>query len=170
MSHEPPQPREGGAVPWVRIAVFYGLWVVMAGAGTPELLAGIPAAIVSGCLSARLLPRAAGRWRARGVCGFIVRFIRHSVVAGVDVALAALRPRMGLDPGYVDYPARLPEGNMRTLFSGGNSLIPGTLGVEPGPEGDLQFHCLDINQPVADDLRVHEDDLMNCYREGGANE
>lgn len=168
MNHDkPPISSRAMAVPWLRIGIFYGLWVVLAGTGMAELWAGIPAAALSGWLSARLLPGGRRRWSAPAVALFFVRFVRCSVVAGVAVALAAFRPRMEFHPGYVDYPSRLPEGSLRNLFSGFNSLMPGTLGIEQGPEGGLQFHCLNVNQPVGEDLRDHEASLMNCYREGG---
>ncbi|MGA9819917.1 MAG: hypothetical protein WBQ54_23770, partial [Pseudolabrys sp.] len=35
-------------------------------------------------------------------------FLYQSIVAGVDVALRALNPRLPLQPGFVIYPMRLP--------------------------------------------------------------
>ena len=58
---------------------------------------------------------------------FVLRFLRQSVVAGIDVAWRALDPRLPLRPGFVVYQPRLPPGPARNAFCTMTSLLPGTL-------------------------------------------
>ncbi|MDZ7709501.1 MAG: Na+/H+ antiporter subunit E [Roseovarius sp.] len=68
-------------------------------------------------------------------------FVAGSVLGGFDVARRALAPHMPLDPGWVEVPARLPDGG-RVLMGAELSLMPGTLAA--GMRGDrLLVHLLD---------------------------
>jgi len=140
---------------------------VLAGAGTAELLVGIPAAALSGWLSGRLLPDHGQRWSAMGILRFCGRFLRYSLKAGVDVALMAFRPEMRLNPGFVSFPSEIPAGPVCGLFNGINSLMPGTLAVEPDADGNAQYHCLDIGKPILAELRDHETCLLSAYHHTG---
>jgi len=55
----------------------------------------------------------------------------------------------------VRYPVRFPPGPARNAFTALTSLLPGT--VPAGEEhGQLLYHCLDIDQPVASQLAAEE--------------
>jgi multicomponent Na+:H+ antiporter subunit E len=155
-------------VPWSRILAFYVVWVLLAGTGTAELLAGIPAAAISGWLSWKLLPGHAWRWRPAGVVKLCGLLLRDSVVAGVEVALMAFRPRLRMNQGIASHRTRLPEGGMRAFFNTYNSLMPGTLAVESKDADTLQFHCLDLDAPVHEVLTRYETLLLDTMqRKGG---
>jgi multicomponent Na+:H+ antiporter subunit E len=83
------------------------------------------------------------------------RFLWQSLRAGLDVALRALHPRVPLQPGFVDYPVQLPRGSARNAFELISSLLPGSV---PTDETDtaIEYHCLDVGQPVVDDLATEE--------------
>jgi multicomponent Na+:H+ antiporter subunit E len=91
----------------------------------------------------------------------VLLFLFHSIVAGADVARRALDPRLPLRPGFVAYPTGLPRGLRRNVFATLTSLLPGT--VPTGElEGQLFYHCLDVEQPVLAELAAEEEALVRA--------
>jgi multicomponent Na+:H+ antiporter subunit E len=78
-----------------------------------------------------------------------------SVVAGLDVARRALSPSMTLHPGFITDPVELPRGPLRTWFASITSLMPGTVPVADERDA-LVYHCLDVSQPVVEQLKAEE--------------
>jgi len=150
-----------GAV-W-RWAAFLGLWLILAGADPADLPVGIAAAIAATWTSLRLMPPGQSRPSVVALAGLALRFFYQSVVAGADVARRALDPRLPLRPGFVSYPVGFPPGASRNAFATLTSLLPGT--VPAGDEnGQLVYHCLDVDQPVAAQLAAEEAALLRALR------
>ncbi|MBV8937520.1 MAG: Na+/H+ antiporter subunit E, partial [Alphaproteobacteria bacterium] len=107
--------------PWrsvvLRVAGFFLLWVVLTGTYRTDLAAGLVAALAATWVSLRLLPPSIGRVRPVALARLALRFLRQSVVAGVDVARRALDPRLPLRTGFVVYPVGLPPGPTRHAFT-----------------------------------------------------
>ena len=122
-----------------RAAGFFGFWLVLTGADTGDLAAGKVAAVAATWASLRLMP-----------------FLRQSIAAGIDVAWRALDPRLPLRPGFVVYQARLPPGTRRDTFCAIMSLLPGTLPCGPAEGNGLTIHCLDVTQPVVEQMAAEE--------------
>jgi multicomponent Na+:H+ antiporter subunit E len=139
-----------------RAAGFFGFWLVLTGADAADLAAGSIAAAVATWASLRLMP--VQQWRPRPIklAGLVLHFLRQSIVAGTDVALRALDPRLPLRPGFVVYQARLPPGTTRDAFCAIMSLLPGTLPCGPAEGNGLTIHCLDVTQPVVEQLAAEE--------------
>jgi multicomponent Na+:H+ antiporter subunit E len=139
-----------------RAAGFLGFWLILLGFSAVDLLVGALAALMAASVSLRLLPP--GRWTLRPVvlAGLAVRFFQQSIWAGIDVAWRALDPRLPLRPGFVSYRPRLPPGPARNAFLTMMSLLPGTLPCGPDEEGALAIHCLDVSQPVIEQLTAEE--------------
>jgi multicomponent Na+:H+ antiporter subunit E len=139
----------------VRGAGFLALWVVLIGLDPVDLAVGAFAAAAATWTSLRLLPPEAGRVRFAVLVALLPRFLWQSVVAGVDVARRAFHPRMPLRPDFVAYPVNLPRGQARNAFETITSLLPGTV-----PCGDdaqtIVYHCLDVGQPVVEQLAADE--------------
>ena len=148
----------GGAL--TRVACFLAFWIIIAGTGTADLIVGALAAIIVSWVSLRLMPPASRRISFAALCTFVPGFLYQSIVAGVDVALRALAPRLRLQPGFVVYPMRLPPGAAQSAFCTVTSLLPGTLPSGSDEKGNLIVHCLDESQPVAEQLRGEEALLM----------
>jgi multicomponent Na+:H+ antiporter subunit E len=140
----------------VRAASFFAFWVILSGLNPLDLAAGFFTAIAAAWASLVLLPP--GRWSLRPLvlARLVLRFLRQSIVAGLDVAWRALDPRMPLRPGFVVYPSRLPPGPARNAFCTLTSLLPGTLPSGTDASGNLFIHCLDVTQPVAEQLKEEE--------------
>jgi multicomponent Na+:H+ antiporter subunit E len=149
-----------------RAAGFFGFWLVLTGADAADLAAGVVAAAAATWASLRLMP--AERWKLRPVklAKFVVHFLRQSIAAGTDVALRALDPRLPLRPGFVIYQAHLPPGTKRNSFCAIMSLLPGTLPCGPAEGNGLAIHCLDVTQPVVEQLAAEETLCMQTL--GGA--
>jgi multicomponent Na+:H+ antiporter subunit E len=97
----------------------------------------------------------------RAISRLAALFFYHSIVAGADVARRALDPRLPLRPGFVAYPTRLPRGIRRNVFTTLTSLLPGT--VPAGEEnGQLLYHCLDVQQAVVAELAAEEAALVRA--------
>lgn len=146
--------------------MFLAMWVVLMPSAKPgDLAIGLVATIAATWTSVRLLPREAGHVRFRSLLVFIPHFLWQSVVAGVDVARRALDPRMPLKPGFVDCPVSFPPGLARNEFASIMSLMPGSV---PVGESDfaIVFHCLDVTQPLAQQMAEEEELLTDALVTG----
>jgi multicomponent Na+:H+ antiporter subunit E len=139
-----------------RMAAFLGFWLVLSGFSPVGFLIGILAAATAARMSVRLLPP--GPWRVRPivVSRLLLRFLRQSIVAGVDVAWRALDPRLPLRTGFVVYRTHLAPGALCEAFCVMTSLLPGSLPCGRDGAGNLVIHCLDVTQPVAEQLAAEE--------------
>jgi multicomponent Na+:H+ antiporter subunit E len=149
-----------------RAGGFFGFWLMLTGADSGDLAAGLVAAATATWASLRLMP--AEQWDLNPVklAGFVLHFLRQSIVAGTDVAQRALDPRLSLRPGFVVYQAHLPPGAKRNAFCAIMSLLPGTLPCGPAGGNGLTVHCLDVTQPVVEQLAAEEALCMQTL--GGA--
>ena len=112
----------------VRALLYFGLWLVIDQSAKPaNLVFGMLATIAATWASWKLLPPATGRVRIGALLLLLPRFLWQSIVAGVDVARRAFAPTPRLQPGFVDYPARLPRGSARNAFEAISSLLPGSV-------------------------------------------
>jgi multicomponent Na+:H+ antiporter subunit E len=127
-----------------------------------DLLVGALTAAAATGVSLRLLPMGSGRWRPVALARFCVRFLRQSIAAGIDVAWRALDPRLPLRPGIVVYRPLLSPGPTGSAFCTVMSLLPGTLPCGPQDDGGLIIHCLDVTQPVAEQLATEEALLVDA--------
>ena len=149
---------------FARGAGFLSLWVVLIGFAPTDLAAGVLAAAAATCTSLRLLPPQPGGMRLTGLLSLIPHFLWKSVVAGVDVARRALDPRLPLRPGFVACRVRFAPGPARNAFAAMTSLLPGTVPCAE-EDGALVYHCLDVGQPVLEELAEEERRLAQA-REG----
>jgi multicomponent Na+:H+ antiporter subunit E len=154
----------GSAIP--RAAGFFCFWLLLTGADAGDLAAGLVAAVAATWASLRLMP--AQQWSLRPVklAEFVLHFLRQSIAAGTDVAQRALDPRLRLRPGFVVYQTHLPPGTARDAFCAIMSLLPGTLPCGPAEGNGLTVHCLDVTQPVVEQLAAEEALCMQTL--GGA--
>jgi multicomponent Na+:H+ antiporter subunit E len=144
-----------------RAAWFICLWLVLAGADPGDIPAATAAVAAATWASLRLLEPNASRRSPRAIFQLVLLFLYHSIVAGADVARRALDPRLPLRPGFVAYPTGLSPGMRRNVFTTLTSLLPGT--VPTGEEdGQLVYHCLDVEQPVVTELAAEEAALVRA--------
>lgn len=159
-------PHHRTAVAAIRGAGFFALWLVlMPSAYPPDLAVGAIAAGLATAASLKLLPPEAGRLRVGALLLQVPRFLWQSLVAGVDVARRALAPGETLRTGFVDYRTALPRGHARNVFATITSLMPGTVPSGDGGE-TIEFHCLDVGQPVAEQLADEERRLAGALVPG----
>jgi multicomponent Na+:H+ antiporter subunit E len=140
----------------VRGAGFLGLWVVLIGLDPVDLAVGVGTAAAAAWTSLRLLPPGSHRLRLAALPRLALRFVWQSVIAGVDVARRAFDPRLPLRPGFVLYRTRYPRGPARNAFASLTSLLPGTVPARDDEQG-LLYHCLDVGQPVTEQLAAEEE-------------
>ena len=139
-----------------RVIGFFVLWIMLIGGNPADLGTGAVAALAATWASLRLLPPGTNRVRSVALIGLTLRFLRQSVVAGVDVARRALDPRLPLHPGFLVYPVGLPRGPARHMFTTLISLLPGAVPTGADARSQLLVHCLDSEQPVAAQLAAEE--------------
>ena len=138
-----------------RLAFFVGVWLVIADWKEEDLPIGLAASALALWISLSLLPPTAIRLRLAPLAKLTLRFLKCSVIAGVDVARRALLPRLDLHPGFVGVPFTLPPGVARNAFLVYSSLQPGTLPTS-AEGGMLKVHGLDISQPIAESIEADE--------------
>jgi multicomponent Na+:H+ antiporter subunit E len=139
-----------------RAALFFALWLMIAGYQPTDIPVGLAAAALATWASLRLLPPSTLRLRLWSLASFGVHFFGQSVSAGIEVAWIALRPSMPLRPGFVVWRPRLQSASARNAFCAVSSLLPGTLPAGSDDDGALLIHCLDVGQPVAANLTAEE--------------
>jgi multicomponent Na+:H+ antiporter subunit E len=139
-----------------RAALFFALWLMIAGYRAADLPIGLATAALATWASLRLLPASRLHLRWWPLASFVAHFLAQSVSAGVQVARLALSPSMKLRPGFVVYRPGLQSASARNAFCAVSSLLPGTLPA--GSDGDdaLLVHCLDVDQPVAASFAAEE--------------
>jgi len=149
-----------------RAAIFFVFWVILSGTKPADLAVGALAAIAATWVSLLLLP--AGQWRLSVVAlaRLVLRFPMQSITAGIDVAWRAFHRRPPLRPGFVVYRSRLPSGAARNAFTTLTSLLPGTLPYGSDDSGGLVIHCLDVDQPVIEQLGAEEALLLEVMGGG----
>jgi multicomponent Na+:H+ antiporter subunit E len=140
----------------VRTAGFFGFWLILFGLGPGNFVVAALAAVGTTWVSLRLLPPGQFKVRPVALTAFVLHFLYKSIAAGIDVAWRALDPRLPLRPGFVVYHTHLPPGLTRSAFCAETSLLPGTLPCGPHERGGLAIHCLDITQPVVEQLAAEE--------------
>jgi multicomponent Na+:H+ antiporter subunit E len=146
----------------LRVALLgVGWWAL-----TEGRLRGWPLAVLvvgAAWLTSRLLV-APGAWRLDlvGCLRFVPFFLRHSFLGGIDVAARALHPRLPLEPGFIDYPLRLPAGPARPFFAASLALLPGTVSAEIRGE-HVRIHVLDVRAPVVPTLRALEERVAGVF-------
>jgi len=149
-----------------RVAVFAGFWLLLTGTDPKALAPGVFAVAAATWTSLRLLPAENWQLRPLALLRLMLRFLRQSVVAGVDVAMRALDPRLPLQPGFIRYPLHLRPGTARNAFCTLTSLLPGTVPSGVDENGDLLVHCLDVRQPVVAQLEDEETRLAHVLGVG----
>ena len=147
-----------GALP--RAAIFFVFWLILSGTKPADLVVGALTAIAATWASLRLLPAAQWSLSPVALARLVVRFPLQSITAGVDIAWRAFHRRLPLRPGFVVYRSRLPSGPARNAFATLTSLLPGTLPCGADDRGGLVIHCLDVDQPVIEQLGAEETLLL----------
>jgi multicomponent Na+:H+ antiporter subunit E len=151
-----------------RAAGFLGFWLVLTGGDPADLAVGLLATVAATWTSQRLMPAEYWHLHPFKFAGLILHFLHQSIGAGIDVALRALDPRLPLRPGFVVYQTKLPAGTRRNAFCSIMSLLPGTLPCGPADGGGLAIHCLDVTQPVVEQLSAEEVLYMQTPERGAA--
>lgn len=139
-----------------RAAALLILWIMVSGTGLSDFLPGLVAALAGAGISLGLLPPGAVRLRPVALVGLALRLLWQSIIAGADVARRALDPRLPIKPGLVRYPVGLPPGSTRNTFTTLMSLLPGTVPIATNMRDHLVVHCLDVGQPVINQLAAEE--------------
>ena len=93
------------------------------------------------------------------------RILKERPFERQDVWQPARRDSQG-SWGFVVYHAQLPPGTKRDTFCAIMSLLPGTLPCGPAEGNGLIIHCLDVTQPVVEQLAAEEALCMQTL--GGA--
>jgi multicomponent Na+:H+ antiporter subunit E len=146
----------------VRAAGFFGFWLILTGLSPADIPVGMLAAVLAARASGHLLP--SGQWTLQpfALARLVLRFLRQSVAAGLDVAMRAFDPRLPLRLGFIDYRPRTQPGPVRSVFCTITSLLPGTLPCGPDKGDRIAVHCLDVSQPVAEQLATEEAFLLQA--------
>ena len=136
--------------------LFLIFWLALSRGNPADLAAGLVTTIIATWASLHLLPPRSSGFSLVALTTFALRFLSQSIAAGIDVAWRALDPRLPLQTGFVTYQPQLPLGPERYAFRTVASLLPGTLPVGTDQNGQVIIHCLDVSQPVLEQLARDE--------------
>jgi len=139
------------------------LWLALIGPGLADLAVGAVAALLAAWASLRLLPPGVWSPRPAQLVALALRTEWQAIRAGWDVARRALDPRLPLQPGVVRVPTRLAPGVARSAFCALSSLMPGSVPIGTDGEDTLVIHCLDVAQPIAEQMADEEARLVRAF-------
>lgn len=145
---------------------FLVAWIALMGPGLTDLPVGMAAAAAGTWASTRLWP-AGARLSPAGIARFLRRFLMQSVSAGIDVARRACARQVDLKPGLVTCRSAIPAGMARDASCAVMSLQPGKLPVAVAADGTLLVHCLDLREPVVEQLAADEAAFCDLLGGGG---
>ena len=149
-----------------RAAGYALLWLLLMPSSKPaDLAVGAAVALAATLLSLRFFDPAAGQLHYGSFVALLPHFVWQSILAGIDVARRVFDPRLPLSPGFVACPLDFPEGLARNSFATFTSLMPGTVPCGE-KDGALIYHCLDIRQPVVEQLWAEEKLLARAITAG----
>jgi multicomponent Na+:H+ antiporter subunit E len=133
------------------------LWSIVSGLSIADFAIGCLAAAAAAWASVAYFPCCPEQpgWAAWAL--LILRIPLQALVAGVQVARRALDPALPLQPGFIAYSTRLPEGRARNIFAAFAALYPGSTPVRTNTAGDFDIHCLDTNAPIGAALASEEE-------------
>jgi multicomponent Na+:H+ antiporter subunit E len=140
----------------VRASSLFALWLIIAGAQPAEIVVGILATAAAVFVSLRLLPPGHSRISLAGTVKLLCHLLYRSFGAGFDVAWRAINPRLPLRPGFVSFKSSFQPGPKCDAFCTIASMLPGTLPAGFDRDGSVLVHCLDVRQPVTDELDIEK--------------
>jgi multicomponent Na+:H+ antiporter subunit E len=150
----------------LRAAAFFIFWLVLIQSLKPaDIAIGALGTVVATWVSLHLLPPATGCLRFGSLLLLLPHFLWQSVRAGVDVACRALSPGLPVQPGFVSCPLGFGPGLARNTFATITSLLPGTVPCDE-VDGVLVYHCLDLAQPIVEQLWEEERRLARALVAG----
>lgn len=146
---------------WIGFLIFWMLlaspdWAGPAIDSSVDIAVGVLAAAAATWTSLRLLPPMPGWLRYGALTRLALLLLWQSVVSSVVVLLQAFSPRPSIKPGFLVYPVRIAPGTARAAFGALTAMVPGTAPVGADGNGAMVYHCLDLAQPVEDDLALVE--------------
>lgn len=139
----------------LRGCMLFGVWLALTDAARDSLAFGLLLVLVATALSFRVLGPPQALVDPRRLPAFVGRFVRDSLVGGVDVARRALSPHPRLAPGLIVCRLSLPTDVDRVLLADIVTLLPGTLSADlDGAE--LTVHALDRHHDILAQVRALE--------------
>ncbi len=119
------------------------------GGGTPEIAAGVAAALIVSWAAGGFLagfPRGRGSVRrALFAVRYIARFFLEMIKANLQVASIVLHPRCPIRPGIVKIKTGLTRDTALTILANSITLTPGTFTIDIHPgKGELYIHCITV--------------------------
>ena len=134
--------------------LFIVIWWILSDGTASSWWIALPAVIMALVVSSVLVSPMTIHWAE--LLGFVLFFLRFSLLGGIDVARRAFQPKIPIDPDFVEYHMQLPAGLLQVLMANTVSLLPGTLiaGLE---ESVIKVHVLDKNKDVSTELEMIEE-------------
>ena len=130
-------------------------WMVLTRGDGSSWIVGVPAVVTTVLIYRRFTTAPAYRLSLKGALGFVPFFLIQSIRGGMDVARRAVAPQMQLNPRFIPYQLRLPEGPQRVFFANSISLLPGTLTVALTADR-ADVHVLAYHDGIEAELRQLE--------------
>lgn len=135
--------------------VLLALWLVFTRADWASLIIGIPVSLAAAwsfqqLCKERIMPSLSGLLR------FIPFFVYESLKGGWDVLSRLIRPKLPVNPGFIDYQMRLHSYPEQLLFSNCICLLPGTLAADIHDRA-IKVHVLDKDtDPTPELIRLEQ--------------
>lgn len=147
---------------WAAFVVLAVVWVFLTEASASSWLVGLPCILAAFVMHRRICRSSDYSIRLERLPAFSAWFLWHSLKGGIDVARRAAKPRVSLNPGFIDYPLTIPPGQARTFLVNVVSLLPGTLSTDL--EGNvLVLHTLDTTVAAHAEIDAAEKRVTSLY-------
>lgn len=138
------------------------LWLVIAEFEPSSVTLAVPVIAIAALTMAGLTRVQGLRLSLVQAVYFAMFFLRNSVAGGLDVARRALSPSLPVDPGFIEYPLRIPAGPARVFFCHVVSQTPGTY-VADFTDNGLLVHVINRSQANEPNLRQLETRVARLF-------
>ncbi|UCN00879.1 Na+/H+ antiporter subunit E [Sulfurimonas sp. SWIR-19] len=143
-----------------RVFLFLVIWLILTEGNPASFWIGIPAVLLSACISLVLLPPVF--WNFTALLRFIPFYLIRSLLGGVDVMLRVFHPDLPINPGLVEYKLHIRKPIEQDMIVNVLNLLPGTLSVNI--KNDLLLiHVLDIGKNIKKELALIEEYIHNIF-------
>ena len=147
-----------GTVSWAGFLLL--LWWLLTDGASSSWWIGIPAILLALSVSTAQVSPAALVFSK--LPGFLIFFIKHSLLGGVDVARRVLQKNISIAPVLYEYSMRLPLGFPQVMMANSVGLLPGTLSVEV-ENNMLTVHVLDKHTDFITELKIVESHIALLF-------
>lgn len=124
------------------------MWILVAGAGYPELILGVAVSLALAFFIARICGIRMS-WKTPlsallFIALYVPVFLLELVKANIDVLFRVLNPKLPINPGFVRIETGISDNFSKLILANSITLTPGTISVDADDDGGIYVHWINV--------------------------